>query len=61
MYFPIKKVTAGVLVVGFTAAGILFGVPGCRSNSDSAIDYNFEMVKNKAGWQINYIATSNFD
>jgi hypothetical protein len=29
--------------------------------SDSTVDYEFEMAKTKAGWQINYISTQNFD
>lgn len=37
---------------------IVMGVTGPEKN---AIQYNFELHKNAAGWQIDYIATSNID
>jgi hypothetical protein len=34
---------------------------GLTFPSDSTVSYKFEMNKSKAGWQISYISSSNFD
>jgi hypothetical protein len=34
---------------------------GVRLPSDKSIQYEFEMYKSKAGWQIGYISTPNYD
>ena len=34
---------------------------GVRLPSDKSVQYEFEMYKSKAGWQIGYISTPNYD